>query len=127
MLLPAGADSVHLGLVEALQPLALSVDGSTLSSHLLLEIVLIVHLEARLRDQSVGRFRVNASNVCRLCLKRLKLAASVTVSVNTLHPALTLLNVHLAIIRVNLQSVKGQRGVVVVISAIGPSQHIVKL
>jgi len=127
MLLPAGADSVHLGLVEALQPLALSVDGSTLSSHLLLEIVLIVHLEARLRDQSVGRFRVNASLVCRFCLKRLKLATNVTISVNALHSALILFNLHLAIIRVVLQSVKGQRGVVVVISAISPSQHIVKL
>ena len=56
MLLPAWADGVHLGLVEALQPLALSVDGSTLSSHLISKVVLIVHLEARFRDQSVGRF-----------------------------------------------------------------------
>ena len=50
MLLPARADRVHLVPVEALQPLALSVDGSTLPSHLISEVVLVVHLEARLRN-----------------------------------------------------------------------------
>ena len=125
MLLPAGAHGVHLGLVEALQPLALSVDGSTLPSQLVPEVVLVVHLEARFGDQGVVRFRVSASVVLWPQLDRLPLATSVAGSVNTLNSAVVLLNMHLAMTGVILQSVKGLRGMVVVISAILTSQHIV--
>jgi hypothetical protein len=62
-----------------------------------------------------------------LHLDRLPLTAGVTGSVNTLHSALILLNMHLAIPGVTLQSIKGLRRMVVVISAISPSQHVVKL
>ena len=58
-------------------------------------------------------------------LDRLPLATSVAGSVNTLNSAVVLLNMHLAMTGVILQSVKGLRGMVVVISAILTSQHIV--
>jgi len=89
------------------------------------EVVLVVHLEARLRNQSVGRLRVDPSVVAGLHLNCLPLTTGVASSVNTLHPALVLLNIHLA--GIILQSIKCQRSMVVMIPAISPSQHIVKL
>ena len=68
---------------------------------------------------------MSASMVLWLHLDGLPLTAGVASSVNTLHPAVILLNMHLAMTGVTLQSIKGLRRMVVMISAISTSQHVV--
>lgn len=119
MLLPARADSVHVCLGEALQPLAFSVYGSTFPPHLISKVVLVVHLEARLRNQSVRRLGVDPADVSRLRLEGLPLPADITVSVDAVNPPLRVLNMNLAG-RV-LPSAVVQRSMVRVVSTLSPS------